>query len=183
VYADFAEKVMALPVLRGRKTDKEKFAGALRTYAIEAMMQDGRALQAGTSHNLGQNFAKAFEMEVDAREEHSPGWRFNEWELRGVPLRIEIGPKDIAKDQVVLARRDTGEKFAMHRKSSSQSACHCFWMRSRRISLSAPSDSATRTHLSWTTTRSSKNLWRARAAVPGLCQGVLVRGTRVRSPD
>jgi len=62
VYADFAEKVMALPVLRGRKTDKEKFAGALRTYAIEAMMQDGRALQAGTSHNLGQNFAKAFEI-------------------------------------------------------------------------------------------------------------------------
>src|SRR5712691_8076280 len=74
VYADFAEKEMALPVLRGLKTEKEKFAGALRTYAIEAMMQDGRALQAGTSHNLGQNFARAFEIMYqtpDNRQEHA----------------------------------------------------------------------------------------------------------------
>jgi prolyl-tRNA synthetase len=195
IYVDVAQNEAAIPVIAGRKSESEKFAGALRSYTIEAMMGDKRALQAGTSHNLGQNFAKAFEiqyldknnqlqycwttswgmstrmigaiimthgddqglilpprlapiqvivvpiwksgnhdekakvlegverikralgervrLEVDAREEHSPGWRFNEWELRGVPLRIEIGPKDIAKDQVVLARRDTGEKFAI----------------------------------------------------------------------
>jgi prolyl-tRNA synthetase len=189
VYRKFAEEYMAIPVLAGLKTDSEKFAGADHTYTIEAMMQDGKALQAGTSHHLGQNFAKAFdvrfqnesgEMEyvyatswgvstrligalimahgddrgivlpprlaatelvvvpihrkdeeraavrervsrlaqdwkgfgfhVDDREEHSPGWKFNHWEQRGVPLRMEIGPKDLAKDQVVLVRRDTGEK-------------------------------------------------------------------------
>jgi prolyl-tRNA synthetase len=195
IYVDVAQNEAAIPVIAGRKSESEKFAGALRSYTIEAMMGDKRALQAGTSHNLGQNFAKAFEiqyldknnqlqycwttswgmstrmigaiimthgddqglilpprlapiqvivvpiwksgnhdekakvlegverikralgervrLEIDAREKHSPGWRFNEWELRGVPLRIEIGPKDIAKDQVVLARRDTGEKFAI----------------------------------------------------------------------
>jgi prolyl-tRNA synthetase len=186
VYADFAEKVMALPVLRGRKTDKEKFAGALRTYAIEAMMQDGRALQAGTSHNLGQNFAKAFEImyqtpdnrleyvwttswgvstrligalimahsddeglvlpprlapiqvvmvpiyksdveraavletchrlcadlaerfrvKLDDRDEVTPGFKFNEWEVRGVPVRVEVGPRDVQQRTVALARRD-----------------------------------------------------------------------------
>ena len=186
VYADFAERVMALPVLRGLKTDREKFAGALRTYAIEAMMQDGRALQAGTSHNLGQNFARAFDIvyqtpdnrqehvwttswgvstrligalimahsddeglvvppllaptqivvvpifrtdaersavleaarrvvaelagryrvKLDDREETTPGYKFNEWEMRGVPLRIEIGPKDVANGTVAMARRD-----------------------------------------------------------------------------
>jgi len=186
VYADFAEKVMALPVLRGRKTDKEKFAGALRTYAIEAMMQDGRALQAGTSHNLGQNFAKAFEImyqtpdnrleyvwttswgvstrligalimahsddeglvlppklapiqvvivpiyksddersmvlqtchqlraalaerfrvKLDDRDEVTPGFKFNEWEVHGVPVRVEVGPRDVQQRTVALARRD-----------------------------------------------------------------------------
>jgi prolyl-tRNA synthetase len=186
VYADFMEKEMAIPVLKGEKTEKERFAGALRTYAIEAMMQDGRALQAGTSHNLGQNFAKAFDityadqnnqlqhawttswgvstrligalimahsddeglvlpprlaptqvvivpifkndaerakvMEVaerlmaewkgklrvhlDDREQYSPGYKFNEWELKGIPLRVEIGPKDIEKGSVAVARRD-----------------------------------------------------------------------------
>jgi prolyl-tRNA synthetase len=193
VYVDVAQNEAAIPVIPGRKSESEKFAGALRSYTIEAMMGDRRALQAGTSHNLGQNFAKAFEiqyldknnqlqycwttswgmstrmigaiimthgddqglilpprlapiqvivvpiwksgnedektkvlegvariqralgervrLEVDAREEYSPGWRFNEWELRGVPLRIEIGPKDIQKNQVVLARRDTREKL------------------------------------------------------------------------
>jgi len=191
VYTDFAQNEAAMPVIPGRKSESEKFAGALRSYTIEAMMGDKRALQSGTSHNLGQNFAKAFEiqyldksnqlqhcwttswgmstriiggiimthgddhglilpprlapvqlvivpiwksgatedktnvmeaverikkelsgvrMEIDAREELSPGWRFNEWELRGVPLRIEIGPKDLQKNQVVLARRDTKEK-------------------------------------------------------------------------
>jgi len=185
VYADFAENDAAIPVIKGRKSESEKFAGADTSYTIEAMMGDKRALQAGTSHNLGQNFAKAFDIKyldrnnelqycwttswgvswrilgavimvhgddqglilppklapfqvvivpiwrnedekaqvleatekvkatlagvrvkVDDREEYSPGWKFNEWEMRGVPLRIEIGPRDVAQDQVVLARRD-----------------------------------------------------------------------------
>src|SRR5581483_4015811 len=186
VYADFVEKEMAIPVLKGVKTDKEKFAGALRSYAIEAMMQDGRALQVGTSHNLGQNFAKAFDItftdqsnqlqhawttswgvstrligalimahsdddglvvppriaptqvvvvpifktdaerakvteavqrltaewkgklrfRVDDREQYSPGYKFNEWELKGVPIRVEVGPKDVEKGSVAVARRD-----------------------------------------------------------------------------
>jgi len=185
VYADFAEKDMALPVLRGIKTEKEKFAGALRSYAIEVMMQDGRALQAGTSHNLGQNFAKAFDItyadknnqvqhawttswgvstrligatimghsdddglvvppslapiqvvivpiykndleratvmeaidkitpewrgrirfHLDTRDHLTPGFKFNEWELKGVPLRMEVGPKDVQKQSVALAQR------------------------------------------------------------------------------
>jgi prolyl-tRNA synthetase len=200
VYRAFAEDYMAMPVFCGRKTDSERFAGALRTYCIEAMMQDGKALQAGTSHNLGQNFAKAFQTEfqtrgggrdfvwqtswgvstrlvgglimthsddkglivpprlapihvvvvpifktdeerdqvlsraklicdalkawptqkanldgplsvhLDADETKSPGWKFAEWEVQGVPVRIELGPKDLAKGVAVLARRDTGEK-------------------------------------------------------------------------
>lgn len=186
VYADFVEKEMALPVLRGRKTDREKFAGALRTYAIEAMMQDGRALQAGTSHNLGQNFAKAFDikyttadnreeygwttswgvstrligalimahsddegliapprlapvqvvivpiyksdaeravvmeavdrltrewsgrfrLKVDDRPQLTPGFKYNEWEVKGVPLRVEVGPRDVTQGTAAVARRD-----------------------------------------------------------------------------
>lgn len=195
VYADFAENDAAIPVIKGRKSDSEKFAGAVNSYAIEAMMGNKWALQAGTSHFLGQNFAKAFDityldqnnelqhcwttswgvstrmegavimahgddqglilppkiapiqvvvvpiwrndeqksavmeavqkvegmlegvrLEVDIREEYSSGWKFNEWELRGVPLRVEIGPKDVEKEQVVLARRDVpgreGKSFA-----------------------------------------------------------------------
>jgi prolyl-tRNA synthetase len=190
VYKDFAETDLAMPVIDGRKTESEKFAGAERTYSIEALMRDGRALQAGTSHNLGQNFAKVFDIKfqardksvqyvygtswgvstrmiggvimthgddgglilppvvapyqvvivpisrgnwketvlpkareirdaltargvrvmLDDRDSQTPGWKFNEWELRGVPLRLEIGPKDLEKQQVVLARRDTREK-------------------------------------------------------------------------
>lgn len=190
VYKDFAETDLAMPVIDGQKTDSEKFAGAERTYSIEALMRDGRALQAGTSHNLGQNFAKVFDIKfqardksvqyvhgtswgvstrmiggvimthgdegglilppaiapyqvvivpisrgnwketvlpkaceirdslvarnirvmLDDRDSQTPGWKFNEWELRGVPLRLEIGPKDLEKQQVVLARRDTREK-------------------------------------------------------------------------
>jgi prolyl-tRNA synthetase len=190
VYKDFAENDLAMPVMDGQKTDSEKFAGADRTYSIEALMRDGRALQAGTSHNLGQNFSKSYEIKfqardksvqyawttswgvstrmigavimahgddgglilppkvapyqvvivpiprgnwketvlpkaesirdalvaqgvrvmLDARESQTPGWKFNEWEMRGVPLRMEIGPKDLEKSQVVLARRDTREK-------------------------------------------------------------------------
>ncbi len=186
VYADFVECEMALPVIKGLKSEKEKFAGALRSYALEAMMQDGRALQAATSHNLGQNFARAFDItytdqnntvqhawttswgistrligalimahsddeglvlppriapiqvvvtpiyksaeeraavlevvdhitaawkgvvrfKVDNRDHLTPGFKFNEWELKGVPLRVEIGPKDIAKGSVAVARRD-----------------------------------------------------------------------------
>jgi len=183
--------VLAMPVLDGQTSASEKFAGASKTYSIEGLMGDGRALQAGTSHNLGQNFARAFEIQfqgrdktlqhawttswgvstrliggvimthgdnsglvlpprvapyqvvivpiqrgnwqetvlpkakavqaelqaagirvfLDAREEYTPGWKFAEWEMRGVPLRLEIGPKDIEKGQVVLARRDTREKM------------------------------------------------------------------------
>lgn len=189
VYREFAEEEMAIPVIVGRKSEAEKFAGAVHTYTIEAMMQDRRALQAGTSHFLGQNFAKAFEItyqtkdnrleyvwqtswglstrvigaiimvhgddqglilpprlapievvivpiwrsdeqeaqvrkavervkdelrgvryEFDDRETYTPGWKFNEWEQKGVPLRIEIGPREVEKEQVVLVRRDTGEK-------------------------------------------------------------------------
>jgi prolyl-tRNA synthetase len=185
IYRSFAEEQMAIPVYTGIKTASEKFAGALRTYCIEALMQDGKALQAGTSHNLGQNFSKvfdvkfqtkegewahvwqtswgvstrlvgalvmahgddnglclpprlapvqvvivpiwktddekgriaeaarlaaeelkgAFRVKTDLRDEVSPGWKFNEWELKGVPLRLEIGPKDLEKNQVVAVRR------------------------------------------------------------------------------
>jgi prolyl-tRNA synthetase len=191
IYREVCETVLAMPVVCGRKSESEKFAGALRTYSIEALMGDGRALQAGTSHNLGQNFAKAFDItyqardksvqfvwgtswgvstrliggllmthgdetglilpprvapyqvvivpiprgnwqetvlprarelhaelvragvraRLDERDGYTPGWKFSEWELRGVPLRLEIGPKDIEKSQVLLARRDTREKL------------------------------------------------------------------------
>ncbi len=186
VYADFAVNDAAIPVVKGRKSATEKFAGADASFSIEAMMGDRRALQAGTSHNLGQNFARAFDIryldrnnelqycwttswglstrmigaiimvhgddqglklppklaplqviiipiwqqeeqkaavlaateqarlalagrfrvKVDAREEFTPGWKFNEWELRGVPLRLEIGPRDVEQGTGVLARRD-----------------------------------------------------------------------------
>jgi prolyl-tRNA synthetase len=187
VYTDFAVNEAAVPVIPGRKSAAERFAGADQTYSIEAMMGDGKALQAGTSHNLGQNFAKAFEIryldkngvlqhcwttswglstrfvgaiimvhgddqglilpprlapyqvvivpifktdeekasvfenaqrlrreladagirvKMDEREGMSPGFKFNDWEMRGVPLRMELGPKDVAKNSVVLARRD-----------------------------------------------------------------------------
>lgn len=192
VYRDYIEKDLAIPVIVGRKTEKEKFAGALHTYTLEALMADGKVLQVGTSHNLGQNFAKAFNIkfldedqkekyvwqtswgtttrlvgalvmvhgderglklppkvapvqvvivpimfdktkkevlekaesirtvlkkdfrvEIDIRDGYTPGWKFNEWEMKGVPLRLEIGPRDMAQKQVMLARRDTGEKTAV----------------------------------------------------------------------
>ncbi len=192
LYAETCESVLAMPVVKGRKSESEKFAGALRTYSIEALMGDGRALQAGTSHNLGQNFAKAFDITFQARDksvqhvwgtswgvstrlvggvimthgddsglvlppevapyqvvivpigrdnwretvlpkaqeiqrallaaglrvtlderDERPGWKFSEWELRGVPLRLEIGPKDIEKSSVFAARRDTREKQSL----------------------------------------------------------------------
>jgi prolyl-tRNA synthetase len=187
IYRDFSERDAAVPVIPGRKSESEKFAGADITYSIEAMMGDGKALQSGTSHNLGQNFAKAFEIryldkngvlqhcwttswglstrfvgaiimvhgddqglilppklapfqlvivpiyksdeeratvlenaqrlrkeltdagirvKMDEREGMSPGFKFNDWEMRGVPVRLELGPKDVAKGSVVLARRD-----------------------------------------------------------------------------
>ncbi len=201
VYRDFMEGFIAMPVVTGQKTESEKFAGALRTYSCEAMMQDNKALQAGTSHNLGQNFAKAFDLtfqdengdmafawntswgvstrmvgglvmthsddnglvcppklapvevvivpiwksddertrvveaadrvkaeltgwtgrgatdrlrvKVDAREGVKPGAKYYEWEMRGVPLRLEIGPKDLEKQSVFSARRDTRAKAAI----------------------------------------------------------------------
>ena len=186
VYAEFCENVLAIPVIKGQKTEKEKFAGAKATYTIESLMHDGKALQSGTSHNFGDGFAKAFEiqyqskdgsleyvhqtswgvttrligalimvhgddsgltlpprvaptqlviipiaqhkegvltkaMELQARlskvarvslddSDKMSGWKFSEYEMRGVPLRLEVGPKDIEKGQVVLVRRDTREK-------------------------------------------------------------------------
>jgi prolyl-tRNA synthetase len=185
LYSDFVEKELALPVLRGLKSEQEKFAGALRTYCMEALMQDGKALQAGTSHNLGQNFSRVFDVKfqnreggteyvwqtswgvstrligalvlghgddqglilppavapfqvvlvpiwktdeeksrireatgklqaslggvvrlhADLREEMSPGFKFNEWEMKGVPLRLEMGPRDLAQGQVTAVSR------------------------------------------------------------------------------
>lgn len=194
VYATFVENYMAVPVIKGVKTESERFAGALETYCIEALMQDGKALQAGTSHFLGQNFAKAFDVKFtdkegkqdhvwatswgvstrlmgalimthsddhglvlppklapdqvviipiyrneeqlaaasevahkltaelrakgirvkfDNRDTHKPGWKFNEYELKGVPIRIAIGPKDVEKGTVEVARRDTLTKEFM----------------------------------------------------------------------
>lgn len=187
IYAEVAREVAAIPVIKGQKSDQEKFAGALASYTIEAMMRDGKALQSGTSHNLGQNFAKAFNIDftdednelqycwttswgvstrmvgavimthgddkglrlpprlaptqvvmvpifrdeeskahvmpvvetlatalqaagirlhIDRRENLSPGFKYNDWEMRGVPLRIEVGPKDVEKGSAALARRD-----------------------------------------------------------------------------
>ncbi len=194
MYHDLVEDFLAIPVIAGMKTDREKFVGALYTTTLEAIMGDGRALQMGTSHNLGQNFSKPFEIKYlgrdekehyawqtswgvswrligavvmvhgddkglvlppkiapiqvvivpiffsdeekrvgdvrakevqselraanlsvhyDSREQFTPGWKFNEWEMKGVPLRIEIGPKDIREHRVVAARRDTGEKVSI----------------------------------------------------------------------
>ncbi|WP_305982102.1 proline--tRNA ligase [Roseivirga thermotolerans] len=191
VYAQFAEEFMALPVVKGVKSEAERFAGAIETYCIEALMQDGKALQAGTSHFLGQNFAKAFDVKFatkeggleyvwgtswgvstrlmgalimahsddqglvlppklapiqvvivpiykgddqlaqisekvaeiqsklrakgisvkfDSRDTHKPGFKFAEWELKGVPVRLAIGPRDLENNTLEIARRDTGEK-------------------------------------------------------------------------
>ncbi|MCR5792512.1 MAG: proline--tRNA ligase [Lachnospiraceae bacterium] len=189
LYADFCEEVLAMPVIRGRKTDKEKFAGAEATYTIEALMHDGKALQSGTSHNFGDGFAKAFGIQYTDKEnklqyvhqtswgmttrligaiimvhgddsglvlppaiaptqlaiipimqkkegvlekaeevraklaktvrvkvddtDKSPGWKFSEQEMRGIPLRLEMGPRDIEANQGILVRRDTGEKITV----------------------------------------------------------------------
>ena len=186
VYADFCEQVLAIPVVKGRKTDKEKFAGAVATYTIESLMHDGKALQSGTSHNFGDGFARAFGIQFTDKDnklkyvhqtswgtttrligavimvhgdnsglvlppkiapvqidiipiqqkkegvldkayelknrlkgfrvkvddtDKSPGWKFSEQEMRGIPIRVEIGPKDIEANKCVICRRDTGEKI------------------------------------------------------------------------
>ena len=193
VYSDVVENFLAIPVIKGIKTEKEKFAGAEETYTIETMMYDGKALQTGTSHYFGQNFTKPFDVkfqnrdgkeeyayqtswgistrligaiimahgdnrglklppkvapiqvivvpvamhkegvkeeatklfnnlvndfrtEIDVREQYSPGYKFNEWEMRGVPIRIEIGPRDIENEECVLVRRDTSEKIVVKLK-------------------------------------------------------------------
>ncbi len=201
VYREVAEDVLAVPVYTGLKSESEKFAGAVDTYCIEAMMGDKKALQAGTSHYLGQNFAKAFDVKfqnennreefvyatswgvstrlvgalimshgddkglrlpprvapiqtvilpivrsnqddtavreflqpvldglsarnirwnLDDRKKVSPGYKFNEWEMKGVPVRVEAGPRDMEKQQVFVARRDTGEKFALDRDTAAE---------------------------------------------------------------
>ena len=189
LYADFCEKYLAIPMVKGRKTDKEKFAGAEATYTIEALMHDGKALQSGTSHNFGDGFARAFGIQYTDKEnklqychetswgvstrligaiimvhgddsglvlppriaptqvmvipiqqqkdgvldkaydlkdalskdfrvkidasDKTPGWKFSEQEIQGIPARIEIGPKDIEKNQCVIVRRDTREKIVV----------------------------------------------------------------------
>lgn len=190
LYADFCEEVLAIPVIRGRKTDKEKFAGAEATYTIEALMHDGKALQSGTSHNFGDGFAKAFEIQYTDKDnrlkyvyqtswgmttrligaiimvhgddsglvlppmiapvqvdvipimqtkegvldkayevadtlkktglrvkvddsDKSPGWKFSEQEMRGIPVRVEMGPRDIEANQAIIVRRDTREKITV----------------------------------------------------------------------
>lgn len=188
IYADFCENVLAIPVIRGRKTDKEKFAGAHSTYTIEALMHDGKALQSATSHNFGDGFAKAFGIQYTDKDntlkyvhqtswglstrligaiimahgddnglvlppriaptqvmivpiqqkkegilekcmevkdmlsnfsvkvddsDKSPGWKFSESEMRGIPVRVELGPKDMEANQAVLVRRDTHEKITV----------------------------------------------------------------------
>ena len=189
LYADFLEDFLAIPVIRGQKTDKEKFAGAESTYTVEALMHDGKALQSGTSHNFGDGFAKAFGIQYSDKEnklqyvhqtswgvstrmigalimvhgddsglvlppkvapvqlmvipvqqrkegvmekaaelrerlgkvcraklddsDKSPGWKYAEQEMRGIPLRVELGPRDIAENQCVVVRRDTGEKLTV----------------------------------------------------------------------
>lgn len=189
-YAEVIEELLAIPVIKGRKTEKEKFAGAVDTYTVETLMHDGRALQSGTSHYFGQNFTKPFDvkfqnregreeyayqtswgistrliggvimahgdnrglklpprvapiqavivpiamhkegvkekaeelyeklnenfrMEVDVRENYTPGYKFNDWEMRGVPVRIEIGPRDIENGECVFVRRDNQEKMTV----------------------------------------------------------------------
>ncbi len=198
IYKEFAENCLAIPVLTGRKTEKEKFAGAVATYTMEAMMRDGKSLQAGTSHYLGQNFATAFDIKylgnegslqtayttswgvstrligaiimthgderglvlppvvaptqcvivpIAARKggviercealkselekagvrvvldatDNSPGWKFNEWEMKGVPVRIELGPRDIENGKMLCARRDTCEKIELPLENAAES--------------------------------------------------------------
>jgi prolyl-tRNA synthetase len=189
VYAELCENILAIPVIKGKKTEKEKFAGAKYTYTIESLMHDGKALQSGTSHHLGDGFAKAFGIQFSDREgnlqyvqqtswgfttriigamimvhgddrglvippkaaptqlmivpiaqhkdgvldfaydlkdrladsfrvgidasDKKPGWKFNEYEMKGIPLRLEAGPRDIEQNQVIIVRRDTGEKVTV----------------------------------------------------------------------
>ena len=202
MYVDFDREFLALPVLRGKKPDHERFAGAFYTLTTEALARDGKAIQAGTSHNLGQGFSEAYDVKfldtsgkqqrpwmtswglstriigtvivvhgddkglrlpptlapiqivvipiyktdaekesvlavcrkldaewggslrvkIDDREEKSPGFKFNEWEVKGIPLRVELGPKDLEKKQITVARRDTSEKSAMPIDAASISA-------------------------------------------------------------
>src|SRR5207302_960785 len=120
VYVDAAEKVLGIPVLAGRKSAAERFPGAEETLTMEGMMRDRKALQAGTSDDERARVHEALgrvkqalgdrRIKVDDREQLRPGYKYNEWELKGVPLRIELGPRDAAGNQVVVARRDTGEK-------------------------------------------------------------------------
>jgi prolyl-tRNA synthetase len=127
IYARTARELAAMPVIEGEKTATERFAGAVSTFSIEAMMRDGRALQAGTSHYLGTNFARAFNIQytgedgqlshahttsfgMSTRMKLSPGFKFNDWELRGVPIRLELGPRDLAAGSAVMALRLGGVK-------------------------------------------------------------------------
>jgi prolyl-tRNA synthetase len=200
IYADIIENLLAIPVLRGQKTEKEKFAGAEATYTVECLMHDGRALQSGTSHYFGQNFTKSFDIKfqnregkeeyayqtswgistrliggiimahgdnrglklppkvapiqvvivpiaqhkegvldkanelydslkknyrvkLDDRDKYQPGFKFNDWEMRGVPIRIEMGPRDIENGEAVLVRRDTGDKETVKFEKINERIC------------------------------------------------------------
>lgn len=207
IYKNFFEDILAIPVITGKKTEREKFAGASYSTSCETLLLDGKGLQIATVHNLGQNFSKAFNInfqdekgnrkfawqtswgistraigglilthgdkkglifppkiapiqvvivpiwktekdhknviershevlqqlnikgtrvQIDERESFTPGWKFNEWELKGVPLRIEIGPKDISKNQVILVRRDSGEKEVVENNKLENSVAETF---------------------------------------------------------
>ena len=203
VYKEFVENCLAIPVLTGKKTEKERFAGAVATYTMEAMMRDGKSLQSGTSHYMGQNFAKAFDIQFQGNEgglqtayttsfgvstrligaiimthgderglvfppviapiqcvivpiaarkpgvvekceqlktelekagirvtldnsDNSPGWKFNEWEMKGVPVRIELGPRDIEAGKMLCARRDTLEKVEVSLDNAVESVKELF---------------------------------------------------------
>ncbi len=200
LYEEFAKTVLCMPVLTGRKTEKEKFAGAVATYGMEAMMHDGKSLQSGTTHYMGQNFAKAFGVQFTGKDgvlqhgytmsygvstrligalimthgdqrglilpppvapvqvvivpiaakkegvldachalrerlqkaglrvklddsENSPGWKFNEWEMKGVPVRVELGPRDIENGKMTVFRRDTCEKSELELASAGEELC------------------------------------------------------------
>ena len=207
MYKDVIENYLAIPVIIGTKSESEKFAGALYTTALESIMPDGKALQMGTSHNLGQHFAKVFDVKyigedkqdhfvwqtswgittrligamimvhgddkglvmppkvapiqvvivpipfkgleaeaiaaktkeiaetlkakgvsviLDDRQEYTPGWKFHQWELKGVPIRIELGPRDLKNGQVVMVRRDTGVKTPLKKQTSPPQSRNCY---------------------------------------------------------
>lgn len=244
VYADFCEDVLAIPVIKGRKTDKEKFAGAEATYTIESLMHDGKALQSGTSHNFGDGFARAFGVQYTDKDnklqyvhqtswgmttrmigaiimvhgddsglvlppkvaptqimivpimqkkegvlekaeelrsvlasnfrvkvddsDKSPGFKFAEQEVKGIPLRVEVGPKDIEAGQAVVVRRDTREKTIVPSTSCQRPVRHCLH-RCMMICMQRQRHIVMRIHMSLQTGMSSQIFWRRSRDSSRLC--------------